>query len=53
MTAKEGTNGNDVFYMNTLIMAPNETAHSYVALGGDDTVYGSSYMDFIQGGAWK
>ena len=32
-------------------MNPGETAHSYDALGGDDIVYGSSYVDFIHGGA--
>jgi Ca2+-binding RTX toxin-like protein len=51
MASATGTNGNDIFYMSTL-GAPKypEDAHGYTALGGNDTVYGSSYVDFIQGG---
>ena len=51
MASKTGSEGNDIFYMNSLPMNPGETAHSYDALGGDDIVYGSSYVDFIHGGA--
>lgn len=52
MASRTGTNGADTFYMSTL-GAPvyPETSHSYNALGGDDTVYGSAYVDFIQGGS--
>jgi Ca2+-binding RTX toxin-like protein len=51
MAVANGTNGNDVFYMST--MGPPvfpEDAHGYNALGGNDTVYGSSWVDFIEGG---
>ncbi|PXX75239.1 hemolysin type calcium-binding protein [Rivihabitans pingtungensis] len=51
MTSKVGSEGNDIFNMGSLQMSPGETAHSYDALGGDDIVYGSSYVDFIHGGA--
>lgn len=37
--------------MRSQQMKVGETAHSYDALGGDDIVYGSSYVDFIHGGA--
>lgn len=32
-------------------MNVGETAHGYSGLGGDDTIYGSSYVDFINGDA--
>lgn len=51
MASKTGTNSNDVFDMRSLIMGIDETAHSYLALGGDDVIYGSSFVDFIQGDA--
>lgn len=51
MAVENGTEANDIFRMNTLVMKPGETAHGYSALGGDDTVYGSSYVDFINGDA--
>jgi Ca2+-binding RTX toxin-like protein len=52
MASAVGTNGNDTFYMSTF-GAPvyPETAHGYNALGGNDTVYGSAWVDIIQGGA--
>lgn len=50
MSVLNGTEGNDVFYMNTMEMKVGEDAHGYSALGGDDTVYGSKYVDFIYGG---
>ena len=37
--------------MRSQQMKVGETPHSYDALGGDDIVYGSSYVDFIHGGA--
>ena len=40
-----------MFLTWALQMKVGETAHSYDALGGDDIVYGSSYVDFIHGGA--
>ncbi len=51
MASERGSEGNDVFNMGSLQMKVGETAHSYDALGGDDIVYGSSYVDFIHGGA--
>lgn len=40
MASKTGTNSNDVFDMSSLVMGTDETAHSYLALGGDDVVHG-------------
>lgn len=52
MAAATGTNNADVFYMSTF-GAPTApaTAHGYNALGGNDTVYGSAYVDIIEGGS--
>jgi Ca2+-binding RTX toxin-like protein len=53
MGAQQGTNNADVFYMSSMgvpVPAPPAGGHSYVALGGNDTVYGSQYNDIIQGG---
>ncbi|MDY0960908.1 MULTISPECIES: calcium-binding protein [Massilia] len=53
MTSATGTNGVDIFDMS-IFGAPNfpfETGHGYNALGGNDTVYGSSWNDIIQGGS--
>lgn len=52
MASGTGTNAADTFYMSTF-GAPvyPADAHGYNALGGDDTVYGSSYVDIIQGGS--
>lgn len=51
MSSKVGSEGNDVFYMSSMPMNAGETAHGYSGLGGDDTIYGSSYVDFINGDA--
>ncbi|MER0238230.1 calcium-binding protein [Fulvimarina sp. MAC8] len=44
-----GTSGDDVFYLEGQPLQGG-TAHSYYALEGDDTVYGSSIPDYIHGG---
>lgn len=51
MASATGTNGDDTFYMSSF-GAPVYPAdsHGYNALGGNDTVYGSAYVDIIQGG---
>lgn len=53
MGARQGTNSSDpAFYMSTMgPLVGSETAHGYDALGGNDTVYGSVYIDFIDGGS--
>lgn len=51
MASNSGTNSADTEYMSSW-GAPvyPATSHSYNALGGNDTVHGSSYYDIIQGG---
>lgn len=51
MAVDHGSESNDVFNMNSMKMKEGETAHGYDARGGDDTVQGSGYVDFINGGA--
>lgn len=53
MGVRQGTNASDQpFYMSTMgPLVGSETAHAYDALGGNDTVYGSVYIDFIDGGS--
>lgn len=52
MAVAQGTNGNDVFYMSTMgVPVGSPGSHAYSALGGNDTVYGSAYMDIIEGGS--
>jgi Ca2+-binding RTX toxin-like protein len=52
MTAKSGTNNNDYENMgNWGAPVYPANSHSYMALGGNDTVQGSAYTDYIDGGA--
>jgi Ca2+-binding RTX toxin-like protein len=52
MTVKNGTNSDNVEYMSSwgAPVSP-ETAHGFNALAGNDTVYGSAYNDYIDGGS--
>lgn len=52
MAVQNGTNNSEVISISTwgAPISP-ETAHGVNALGGDDTVYGSAYVDFLDGGS--
>lgn len=52
MAVKNGSNnGDEISISDWAAPVAPETAHGVNALGGDDKVYGSAYMDFLDGGS--